>query len=92
MQVASEIESAVKNIRYYSQVIKDLSKKQFDMDCEQGQRLGINTNPGTVRFDSLGAIGAACEWIDSYCGNIENNLGSAVKQDKLLHSPEEEKP
>ncbi|HEC64170.1 MAG TPA: hypothetical protein ENI23_02620 [bacterium] len=85
MQTAEEIKSAIKNIRYYSQIIYELSKKQFNIDCEQGQHIGVNLQPGTIRFDSLGAMGAACSWLNTYCSNIEANLKTAIEQDKLLH-------
>ena len=89
MEVAKEIQSAIKNIRYYSQRIDELSKKQFEIDLEQGQKFGMNPNPGAIRLDSLGAIGAACSWLNTYCNNIEANLKIATEQDRLLHAKEE---
>ncbi len=86
MQTANEIKSAVENIRYYNQRIKELSKKQLEMDCEQGNRIGINVQVGTIRFDCLGAVNAACSYLDIYCDNIQVNLKMAIEQDKLLYS------
>lgn len=90
MQTANEIQSAVKNIKYYSKLIYELSRKQFEADCKQGEEIGINTESGSVRFDSLGAIGSACKYLDIYCENIESNLEIANKQDKLLYGEEKQ--
>jgi len=89
MQKAQEITSNLKNLRYYSSKIAELAKQQFEMDYNRGEEIGINSDPGSARFDSLGAIVSACEWIEIYCDNIEKNLQSAIKQDKLLHIEEE---
>lgn len=91
MQTADEIQSALKNLRYYSAQIKGLARKQIRMDCERGQEIGVNTNPGTTRFDSLAIIESDCGYIDCYAENIEVNLAEAVKQDKLLYVEEIEK-
>lgn len=89
MQTATEIFSALKNLHYYSEQISNLARKQFELDCQRGQEIGINTGPGSIRFDSLGAIGNACGWINCYTDNITQNLHSAISQDKLLHTEEE---
>jgi len=86
MQVASEIKSAVDNIKYYSQKISELVKQQIELDVRIGN---INTQVGSVRFDCLGAIDSGASWIDTYCYNIEAKLKVAVEQDKKLHIPEE---
>jgi len=88
MQTANEIQSAVKNIRYYSQRIKELAKKQFDTDFEQGQKIGVNAKSATMRFDCLGTIQAGCGRLEVYCSNIEANLKAAAEQDKLLYGEE----
>lgn len=88
MQTASEIQSNLNNLRYYSQQIAKLAKMQFDADYERGEQLGINTGPGSLRFDALGAMIGSCNWIDCYADNILKNLEAAVKQDKLLHTEE----
>jgi len=90
VQTASEIESAINNIRYYTGKIEELSRQQFNMDCERAAQLGINTDPGALRFDCLGAIKANCDWIETYCDGIVNNLKIAAEQDKILHVEEEE--
>ena len=89
MQTASEIRDAVKNIRYYTSRIKVLAGKQINLDFTQAHSLGINLNPGTTRFDCLGIIGATCNWLDTYCDNIESNLKIAIEQDKLLYVQEQ---
>jgi len=92
METGNEIRSAVKNIRYYSEKIQELSKQQFDKDCEMSELTGINTEPGSIRFDCLGTIAAATNWIGTYCDNIEANVKQAEGQDqKLRPLPEEEK-
>ena len=89
MQTATEITSNLRNLRYYSDKIAELAKKQFELDYARGQEIGINSNPGSIRYDCLGCITSACIWIGTYCDNIEANLQSAVKQDKILHTEEE---
>jgi len=85
METASEIRSALTNLRYYSKKIYELSKKQFDRDFEIGLVTGMNPEPGSVRFDCLGAIGAATNLIETYCDNIETNVKHAEKLDKELN-------
>lgn len=89
MQIASEIESNLNNLRYYTSKITELAKTQFKFDYERGQQLGINAGPGSIRYDSLGAMIQSCSLIDTYCDNIKANLETAVKQDKLLYIEEE---
>ena len=90
MQTASEITSNLNNLRYYSEKIASSAKTQFDLDYKRGQELGINTGPGSIRFDCLGTIIATCSLIDIYADNIKANLETAIKQDKLLHTEIEE--
>jgi len=89
MQTATEITSNLKNLRYYSGKIAQLAKQQLELDYARGQELGINAGSGSIRFDCMAAIGSACSWIGTYCDNIQANLESAVKQDKVLHTEEE---
>jgi len=86
MQTATEIASNLKNIRFYADKIAQLARQQLDADVKRGHEVGVNSGPGSVRFDSLGAIQSACTWIETYCHNIESNLNSAIKQDKVLHT------
>jgi len=90
MQTSTEIESALKNLRYYTEKISSLAHSQFGPDYQRGQELGINAGPGSIRFDCMGAIISACSQIDIYCDNINVNLQSAIKQDKVLHTEEED--
>lgn len=89
MQTANEITSSLNNLRYYSDRIAELAKTQFNLDCERADQVGINIEPGSTRFTSLGLIVSACSWISTYCDNIGANLQTAIKQDKLLHIIEE---
>lgn len=84
MQTAEEIRGNIKNIRYYAQKVAGLARQQFEMDTERGNKTGINSVPGSVRFDCLGCIIAATSWINTYCDNIEANVRNAEAQDKKL--------
>lgn len=91
METGNEIKSAIKNIRYYCDKIDELARKQFNRDCEIGQVTGINPEPGTKRFDSLGLVGMAITWMRVYCDNIEVNVKHAEEEDEKLKPPPEEK-
>ena len=86
MQTAQEIQSNLKNLRYYSDKIIELAKQQMDMDLARGKEIGINSGPGSIRFDCLGTIISACSWITTFCDNIDANMQMAIKQDKVLHT------
>ena len=88
MQTATEIQSNLKNLRYYSDRIAELAKQQFQLDHARGQELGVNAGLGSVRFDCLALIIQCCAGIESHCEYIEMNLESAIKQDKVLHTEE----
>jgi len=90
MQTATEIASNLKNIRFYADKISQLARQQFDLDFKRGQEIGINSGPGSIRFDCLEAIRGACTSIEVYCDNIASNLESAIKQDKVLHTEDTE--
>jgi len=87
MKTANKINQAVNNIRYYASEIQKASKEQFEEDASVKD---MNTQVGCIRFDSLGCIGIASNWIAIYCDNIEANLKMAVEQDKLLETEEED--
>ena len=89
MQTATEIASNLKNLRYYSDKIAELAKKQLDLDFARAQEIGINSEPGSIRFDCLACIMSACTLIGIYCDNIDANLKHAISQDKVLHIEEE---
>lgn len=89
MLTSSEIQSAVANIKYYASRIKELAKQQYEEDFTRGQEQGINTIPGSIRFDGLGAIITGSEWLDIYCQNISLNLEVCEEQDKLLFTYEQ---
>jgi len=89
MQTTQEITSNLKNLRYYSDKIAELAKKQFELDFTRGQEIGISSGPGSIRFDCLECIRCACTSIEVSCDNIDANLQSAIKQDKILHIEEE---
>ena len=86
MKNSSEIRSYVNNIRYYSQEMEKLAKKQYNEDMETGARLGINTMPGSLRFDALACIASNCRWIETHLDAISKNLETAEGQDKILHT------
>jgi len=81
-----EIESYVKNINYYSQQITNVVTEQFNEDASKQE---INAQAGSIRFDSLSAIVAACTHIDCYCVNVLANLKTAIEQGKKLNLDEE---
>lgn len=85
MQVAQEMSGYVKNLRYYNSKIAALAKQQADLDCEQGEKVGMNSFPGSIRFDCLGIIVTHCANINFLCDAIETNMKSAIKQDKILY-------
>ena len=89
MQTANEIQSNLKNLKFYAAKIQELANAQYQLDFEKGQEIGVNPAPGSIRYDSLGCIIAACGWIGTYCLNIESNLRAAISQDKLLYTKEE---
>lgn len=89
MKTSSEIRSTLNNIKFYATEVEKLAKRQFDIDYETGEVLGINIEPGSMRFESLGAIMSASKWIEVYCENIESNLKYAEKFDGKLNVPEE---
>ena len=91
MEASNEIKSAVNNIKYYSNQIAELARKQIDRDVTNGNLLGISIEPGTLRFDSLGSISAASDWIDTYCENILSNVRNAELLDSKLRVPKEKK-
>lgn len=86
MKTATEIRNALENLKYYSGQLHKLVKQQFDIDAAMPE---MNTVPGSVRFDALGAIASACGWLDVYCDNMEANLKVAEAQDKELTLVEE---
>jgi len=81
-----EIENHIKNMNYYSQQIANIVTRQFNEDAGRNE---INAQAGSIRFDSLSAIVAACSFIDCYCVNILANLKTAVEQGKKLGLDEE---
>ena len=81
-----EIEQHIKNMNYYSQQIANICTEQFNEDASKSE---INAQAGSIRFDSLSAIVAACTHIDCYCVNVLANLKTAVEQGKKLHLDEE---
>ncbi len=81
METSSELKSAINNIRYYTEQIANLSKKQFNIDFEIGNKIGMNIEPGSKRFECLASVIAATDWIETYCQNIESNIKHAEELD-----------
>ncbi len=84
MQTSKEIRSNLNNIKYYVNKLEELIKLQVEKDVETGHKLGINTEAGSKRFNSLGIMQGAAGWIGVYCDNFEANLKIAETQDKEL--------
>ena len=84
METGKEIISSANNIRYYAKRISELAERQFGKDCEVAQVTGIQSEPGSKRFDAIGAISAGTKWLESYCGYIESNVRFAEEFDKKL--------
>lgn len=90
MKTGGQIRNAVNNIKYYAKQIDDLAHAQFLEDIENSKITGIRPEPGSMRFDCLGAIGSATKWILTYCTNIDTNVKGAESQDKELTPVPEE--
>jgi hypothetical protein len=89
MQTSEDLRSAIKNIRYYADKISKLALQQLEQDYQHALHAGINTGPGSVRFESLACIGATATDIIIRCDNIEQNLKSAESQDSKLWTEED---
>ena len=89
METSNEIRSAIKNIRYYAEKIKELTKQQQQKDIDIGTIIGMQQDAGSRRFQAIGCISTAVEWIDVYCDNIESNLKGAESEDEKLRLPNE---
>ena len=87
MQVASEIQSNLNNLKYYQSKIAELAKQQFQLDMTRDNE---NSKAKGIRLDCLGTIIANCSQIDLWTMSIAANLETATKQDKLLQTEEEE--
>lgn len=81
MKTASEIRSALDNIKYYSQRIKELAREQFNFDLEH---FGMSNKSHDSRLNSLASIGSTTGWIDLYCDSIEADIKVAESHDKKL--------
>ena len=90
METSNDIKSAINNIKYYTEQIKKLAQQQFDIDFETGNRIGMNIEPGSKRFDSLACVIAATDWIDTYCQNIESNIRHAEELDAVIRLKKKE--
>lgn len=86
MQTTVEIQSNLKNVKYYTDKIVELAKRQYEIDFARGNKEGMNSTPGSIRFDCLATIIAQCGEIEFLCSTIEVNLNAAIKQDKHLYN------
>lgn len=86
MIVTTEIESAVKNIRYYEGKIHELLSVQFDKDIQEttllGEHLTDSSFFGKHFTDITGQIAASCEVILRACQNIERQVKIAKETSK----------
>jgi hypothetical protein len=90
METSGEIKSAINNLKYYSKRIAELARQQFDLDFETGNKIGMNIEPGSKRFECLAAAIAGTEWIETYCHNIESNIKHAEELDEEIRIKKEE--
>ena len=81
MQTASEIKSAVSNIRFYVDKLRELNSKQFDLDTASNTLMGKRISEKELLESKLvrltGQIGASCSLILLGCQNIEKEVGIA---------------
>ena len=72
MQTANAVHSAVKNIRYYVEQIREANNKQFDLDMEASSPGKVDLNAQRVKMS--GEIGYSCALILTACQNIERQV------------------
>lgn len=89
METSNELKSCVKNIRFYINKIDELAKQQLTRDIDIGIAVGIELEPGVMRFDSLHAILSNADWIHSFINGIEINIKHAEEQDDKLRVKED---
>lgn len=93
MDISNESMQAIKNIRYYSERLKELARIQIDKDIQIGHIKGLEIDPSEKRFNALGIMETNSDWIDIYCNNIEANIKHAEEQDeKFISKEEQEQP
>ncbi len=81
MKTASEIRSALDNIKYYSQRIKELAREQFNFDLEY---FDMSEEQTDKRLNSIAIISSTTNWIDLYCDNIIANIKITEEFDSKL--------
>lgn len=83
MQVANDIRSATKNIRYYVGQIREANSRQFDLDIQNAQ-LNVKLEDPVFSKNRVmvsGEIGSSCELMLNACQNIERQVEIGQKQD-----------
>lgn len=76
METAEELQSTIKNIRYYASKINELTKEQFEKDLKTKD---VSVVDAPKRLDLLAAMNAAAATIDLCCTQLESNLEAAKK-------------
>lgn len=76
METAEELQSTIKNIRYYASKINEITKEQFEKDLKTKD---VSVVDAPKRLDLLAAMNAAAATIDLCCTQLESNLEAAQK-------------
>jgi translation initiation factor 2 gamma subunit (eIF-2gamma) len=68
METAEELQSTIKNIRYYASKINELTKEQFEKDLKTKD---VSVVDAPKRLDLLAAMNAAAATIDCAVYNLK---------------------
>lgn len=85
MKTYDLIENAIKNIEYYAGKIEQLTREQFEEDCNRCEVIIDCDN----RLDILACMGSATNEIQLRCVQLTTNLQHA-RQVKVGYKPEQE--
>ena len=88
METKTEIDSLIKNSRYYLNKLQELAKRQFEIDLRITLEKDVNSTALKIRTMGSGIILANCSWIDSYLTGIETIASTMQEQDEKLLKPE----
>ena len=85
MKAIDEIKSALDNMTYYNQRIKEMVNKQFELDMgdkKLGDEMRKDPQIADVRFDCLGAIATDCKLIEALHNDVRKQI-EAIKFAKV---------
>ena len=85
MKTYDLIENAIKNIEYNADRIEQLTREQFEEDCNKCEVITDNTN----RLDILACMGSAANEIKLRCIQLTTNLQHA-RDIKVTYKPGQE--